>query len=230
MLVLCPLTITERLMIRDFTAFSFEHTCNSCGIVPCFGVLFCRQSDITRGAKLFAHRWDILMNMRVVIAVLLIAVMPVYAQARSAGKVSKGNGVPNWDVSSSCRAVGKVAYSQDANEREKSWGRGPRKSLKNLTQQYRATHLAIACSVFTNRFRARQRGLGSRAIRARHPADQGHRWQDPAKARYNVIKRCHETVDVGQHRLGKGHRKQAPYRRENKQCDRADEFARAYGH
>jgi len=60
------------------------------------------------------------MNMRVVIAVLLIAVMPVYAQARSAGKVSKGNGVPNWDVTSSCRAAAKVAYTQDASAREKS--------------------------------------------------------------------------------------------------------------
>jgi len=59
------------------------------------------------------------MTMKVV-AILLIAAMPVYAQARSAGKVSKGDGAPNWDVSSSCRAAAKVAYTENASEREKS--------------------------------------------------------------------------------------------------------------
>src|SRR5215831_12063547 len=34
MLVFCPPTITEQLMIRDFMASSFEHTCNSHNIVP----------------------------------------------------------------------------------------------------------------------------------------------------------------------------------------------------
>jgi hypothetical protein len=60
--------------------------------------------------------------MKVVVAILLIAAMLVSAQAksRSAGKVSKGNGVPNWDVTSSCRAAAKVAYTQDASAREKS--------------------------------------------------------------------------------------------------------------
>src|SRR5262245_46756376 len=60
------------------------------------------------------------MHMKVLVAILLIAAMPVYAQARSAGKVSKGDGVPNWDVSSSCRAAAKVAYTENASEREKS--------------------------------------------------------------------------------------------------------------
>src|SRR5262249_10843799 len=59
-------------------------------------------------------------SVKVVVAILLIAAMPVYAQARSAGKVSKGDGVPNWDVSSSCRAAAKVAYTENASEREKS--------------------------------------------------------------------------------------------------------------
>ena len=72
------------------------------------------------------------MTMKVVIAILLIAAMPVCAQARSAGKVSKGNGVPNWDVSSSCRAAAKVAYTQDASEREKSCIEDEKKHVKNL--------------------------------------------------------------------------------------------------
>jgi len=60
--------------------------------------------------------------MKLVCAILLIAAMTVYAQAqnRSAGKVSKRNDVPNWDVSSSCRAAAKFSYTQDAAEREKS--------------------------------------------------------------------------------------------------------------
>ena len=59
---------------------------------------------------------------QVVVAVLLIAVTPVYAQAksRSAVRASNGDGVPNWDVSSSCRAAAKVAYTQDASARENS--------------------------------------------------------------------------------------------------------------
>jgi hypothetical protein len=62
------------------------------------------------------------MTMKVVVAILLIAATPVYAQAqnRSAGKVSKGNGVPNWDVSSSCRAAAQFAYNQSASERQKA--------------------------------------------------------------------------------------------------------------
>src|SRR5262245_28450321 len=51
MLVLCPLTKTERLMIRDFMASPFEHICDSRGIVPCFDVLFCRESDLTRAIR-----------------------------------------------------------------------------------------------------------------------------------------------------------------------------------
>jgi len=41
---------------------------------------------------------------QVVVAILLIATMPVCAQAqnRSVRSASKGDGVPNWDVSSSC--------------------------------------------------------------------------------------------------------------------------------
>ena len=57
-------------------------------------------------------------------AILLIAVAPVYAQAQSRmGRVSKGaatDAVPNWDVTSSCRAAGQAAYTQNAGEREKS--------------------------------------------------------------------------------------------------------------
>ena len=62
------------------------------------------------------------MHMKVVVTILLIAAMPVCAQAqnRSAGKVSKGNGVPSWDVTASCRAAAEVAYAGQAGEREKS--------------------------------------------------------------------------------------------------------------
>ncbi len=62
------------------------------------------------------------MNMKIVVAILLIAAVPVYAQAqnRSGGKVSKRNSVPNWDVSSSCRAASQFAYNQSAGEREKA--------------------------------------------------------------------------------------------------------------
>ena len=60
--------------------------------------------------------------MKVVIAILLIAAMSAYSQAksRSAGRVSKGDGVPNWDVTASCRAAAKVAHPEQAGDREKA--------------------------------------------------------------------------------------------------------------
>jgi hypothetical protein len=59
---------------------------------------------------------------QVVVAILLIAAMPVCAQAksRSAGKVSKAYGVPNWDVTASCRAAAKVAHPGQTADREKA--------------------------------------------------------------------------------------------------------------
>jgi len=59
---------------------------------------------------------------KVVIAISLIAAMSVCAQAksRSAEKVSKGNDVPNWNVTSSCRAAAEVAYPGQASDREKA--------------------------------------------------------------------------------------------------------------
>jgi hypothetical protein len=58
----------------------------------------------------------------VVVSILLVAAMLVSAQAqkRSAAKVSKGDGVPNWDVTASCRAAGQVATAGQAGDREKS--------------------------------------------------------------------------------------------------------------
>jgi len=78
------------------------------------------------------------MNIKVAVAILLIAAMPVFpqAQSRSAGKVSKGNGVPNWDVSSSCRAAAKVAYTQDASEREKSCMEGENRTREKLAADW----------------------------------------------------------------------------------------------
>jgi hypothetical protein len=76
--------------------------------------------------------------MKVVVAILLIAAMPACAQAqnRSAGKVSKGNGVPNWDVTSSCRAAAKVAYTQDASAREKSCIESEHKTRDKLADDW----------------------------------------------------------------------------------------------
>jgi len=78
------------------------------------------------------------MNIKLAVAILLIAAMPVFpqAQSRSAGKVSKGNGVPNWDVSSSCRAAAKVAYTQDASEREKSCMEGEIRTREKLAADW----------------------------------------------------------------------------------------------
>src|SRR5215471_4695236 len=78
------------------------------------------------------------MNIKLAVAILLIAAMPVFpqAQSRSAGKVSKGNGVPNWDVSSSCRAAAKVAYTQDASEREKSCMEGEKRTREKLAADW----------------------------------------------------------------------------------------------
>jgi hypothetical protein len=78
------------------------------------------------------------MNIKVAVAILMIAAMPVFpqAQSRSAGKVSKGNGVPNWDVSSSCRAAAKVAYTQDASEREKSCMEGENRTREKLAADW----------------------------------------------------------------------------------------------
>ena len=74
--------------------------------------------------------------MKVVVSILLIAAMPVYAQARSAGKVSKGDGVPNWDVTSSCRAAAKVAYTTDAASREKSCMEGENRTREKLVADW----------------------------------------------------------------------------------------------
>jgi hypothetical protein len=62
------------------------------------------------------------MHMKLAVAIFLVASMSMYAQAqnRSGGKVSKRNSLPNWDVSSSCRAASQFAYNQSAGEREKA--------------------------------------------------------------------------------------------------------------
>ena len=59
---------------------------------------------------------------QVVVAILLIAAMSTYAQAqnRNVGSVSKGDGVPNWDVTASCRAAGEVPTAGQTVSREKS--------------------------------------------------------------------------------------------------------------
>ena len=81
------------------------------------------------------------MHMKVLVAILLIAAMPVSAQARSVGRVSKGDGVPNWDVSSSCRAAAKVAYTENASEREKACMEGENRTREKLAADW-STFLA----------------------------------------------------------------------------------------
>ena len=71
------------------------------------------------------------------VAILLIAAMPVYAQAQGrVGRASKGNGVPNWDVTSSCRAAAKVASTQNASEREKSCMESENKTREKLAADW----------------------------------------------------------------------------------------------
>jgi hypothetical protein len=79
------------------------------------------------------------MNLTKIVAVLLIAILPVYAQAKSSrGRVSKdaAGGVPNWDVRSSCRAAAKVAYAQDASAREKSCIEGENRTRDKLAADW----------------------------------------------------------------------------------------------
>src|SRR5262249_49504564 len=80
------------------------------------------------------------MNLKEIVAVLLIAAVPVYAHAQSprAGRVSKGavGGVPSWDVMASCRAAAKVAASQDASAREKSCMESEQKTREKLVADW----------------------------------------------------------------------------------------------
>ena len=78
------------------------------------------------------------MNMKVVVAILLIAATPVYAAGPKSerGRVNKGNGLPNWDVSSSCRAAAKVAYTEDAKAREKSCMEGENRTREKLAADW----------------------------------------------------------------------------------------------
>jgi hypothetical protein len=74
------------------------------------------------------------MHMKLAVAIFLVASMSMYAQAqnRSGGKVSKRNSVPNWDVSSSCRAASQFAYNQSAGEERGPVSRAKTGHAKNL--------------------------------------------------------------------------------------------------
>ena len=78
------------------------------------------------------------MHMKVVVAVLLIAVMPVHAQAqnRSVGRESKGDGVPNWDMKASCRAAAEVAFAGQTGVREKSCFESEDKTREKLVADW----------------------------------------------------------------------------------------------
>jgi len=90
------------------------------------------------------------MNLKEIVAVLLIVLIPAYAQAQTprAGRVSNAaGGVPNWDVSSSCRAAAKVAYAQDASAREKSCIESENRTREKLAADWSTFPAAdrIAC-------------------------------------------------------------------------------------
>src|SRR5262245_59921078 len=76
------------------------------------------------------------MNLREIIAVLLIVLIPVYAQAKSQKARVAGGGVPNWDVTSSCRAAAKFAYARDAAAREKSCIEGENRTREKLAADW----------------------------------------------------------------------------------------------
>ena len=75
--------------------------------------------------------------MKVVVVILLIAAMPVCAQAqnRGVGKVSKGDGVPNWDVTASCRAA-EVAFAGQTGVREKSCTESENRTREKLVADW----------------------------------------------------------------------------------------------
>ena len=73
---------------------------------------------------------------QVVVAILLIAAVPASAQARKVSKGGSADGVPNWDVSSSCRAAAKVAYTEDASAREKSCMEGEQRTREKLVADW----------------------------------------------------------------------------------------------
>jgi hypothetical protein len=77
------------------------------------------------------------MHMKVVVAILLIAAMSAYAQAqnRNVGSVGKG-GVPNWDVTSSCRAAGEGAAAGQTGVREKSCFESENKTREKLVADW----------------------------------------------------------------------------------------------
>jgi len=78
------------------------------------------------------------MHMKLAVAILLIAAMPVYAQTqnRSAGRESKGDGVPNWDMTASCRAAAEVAFAGQTGVREKSCFESENKTREKLVADW----------------------------------------------------------------------------------------------
>src|SRR5262245_18002083 len=80
------------------------------------------------------------MNLKEIVAVLLIVLVPVYAQAQSprAGRVSKGaaGGVPNWDVTSSCRTAARSGYAENTNERQKTCMESEKRTREKLAADW----------------------------------------------------------------------------------------------
>ena len=75
---------------------------------------------------------------QVVVAILLVAAMPLCAQAqnRNVGRVSRGDGVPNWDMTASCRAAGEVAFAGQTGVREKSCFESENKTREKLVADW----------------------------------------------------------------------------------------------
>ena len=75
---------------------------------------------------------------QVVVAILLVAAMPLCAQAqnRNVGRVSRGDGVPNWDMTASCRAAAEVAFAGQTGVREKSCFESENKTREKLVADW----------------------------------------------------------------------------------------------
>jgi hypothetical protein len=78
---------------------------------------------------------DAMNGSKVVIAILLTGAMSVCAQAKSRS-AEKVNGVPNWDVTSSCRAAAEAAYPGQAGDREKGCTESENKTREKLVADW----------------------------------------------------------------------------------------------
>ena len=87
--------------------------------------------------------------------------------------------------------------------------------------------LSGAATAFLNGFR--QVDAAWLFVRPRHPSDQRHGRQDPAKTGDHVVDHLDHAVGLDHRELREGHRQQGPGHHQREQRDRADELANADG-